>query len=62
MEDRFSAIRAAIGTARPNDIVVLLGQVGGARVANRRRVCVCVCVCVCAGVCVCVCARARARA
>jgi hypothetical protein len=27
MEDRFSAIRAAIGTARPNDAVVLLGQV-----------------------------------
>ncbi|GBF91369.1 hypothetical protein Rsub_04109 [Raphidocelis subcapitata] len=26
MEDRFSAIRAAIGTARPNDVVLLLGQ------------------------------------
>ena len=28
MEDRFSAIRAAIGTAKPGDMVVLLGQVG----------------------------------
>jgi hypothetical protein len=26
MEDRFSAIRAAIGTAQPGDVVVLAGQ------------------------------------
>jgi len=26
MEDRFSAIRAAIGTAGPGDVVVILGR------------------------------------
>ena len=34
MEDRFSAIRAAIGTAQPSDTVVLLGQVGAGAIGG----------------------------